>query len=433
MKRLVTPRLVPLLALAALAAAAPLRAQPPAPAAATERDELVRLDDFKVSAATRTEKLASALPVTTTVVSPEALDRQLAISSDVGQALAQTIPSYAPSRQKLTSRSESFRGRDPLYLVDGIPQSNPLRAGNRESLTIDPFFLGKIEVVNGSSAAQGLGATGGIINFITRPAPVESGIRSALELTGVTSTRLKSRGTGGKAAALTAVRSGGASLVAGATVEHKPFAYDGDGRALGVDNTQGDTLDSDAFDVFAKGGYTFGDRHQVEFMVNHYDLKQNLDWVAVAGNRATGATTTSVRGSPPGRPAENKVTSGALTFSDRALFDGEFTLNLFRQDFSATYGAVDTLATRSSFRLNGVPTLDQSQVEAEKYGMRTTWVRTFPSAGHLGVVTGFDYLADETAQVLVLTGRTWVPRTTYTGWSPYLQLEKPLGQLTLHG
>ena len=87
----------------------------------------------------------------------------------------------------------------------------------------------------------------------------------------------------------------------------------------------------------------------------------------------------------------------------------------------------------NSFRLNGVPTLDQSQVDAEKYGVRTTWVRTFPELGNLGVVTGFDYLADETAQVLVLTGRTWVPYTTYSGWSPYAQFEKPFGSLTLSG
>ena len=133
-------------------------------------DEVIALDQLTVSAATRTEKLASALPVTTTVVTAEQLDRQFSLSTDLGQALAQFIPSYAPSRQKLTSRGESFRGRDPLYLVDGIPQSNPLRAGNRESVTVDPFFLEKVEVVHGSSAAQGLGATGGIVNYITQRA-----------------------------------------------------------------------------------------------------------------------------------------------------------------------------------------------------------------------------------------------------------------------
>ncbi len=391
----------------------------------------MRLDDFKVTAATRTEKLASALPVSTTVVSLESLDRQFAISSDMGTALAQFIPGYAPSRQKLSSAGESFRGRDPLYLVDGIPQSNPLRAGKRESITIDPFFLDHLEAVHGSSASQGMGATGGLINFVTRSAPATDGVTSAFELTGVTSDRLKSGGYGGKAAALTAVRAGAASLVAGATWEHKPFGFDGDGRPLGVDNVQGETLDSDTWSLFVKAGYNFSQRHSVELLVNHFDLSQNLRWAAVAGNRTIGLPTTSIRGSTPGKPAENEVTSAALTFTDRELLGGELTLNVFNQDFSATYGA--TTSANGTFRLNGVPTLDQSRIVAKKHGLRTTWVRTFAEAGNLGVVTGVDYLSDETAQVLVLTGRTWVPFTTFSGWSPYLQLEKPFGPLTLSG
>lgn len=403
---------------------------PPAGAPAAT-DELIALDRFTVTAATRTEKLASALPVSTTVVSQERLESQLAISPDIGQALAQFIPGYAPSRQKLSSAGESFRGRDPLYLVDGIPQSNPLRAGKRESITVDPFFLERIEAVHGSSAAQGMGATGGLINFVTRSAPATDGTTSALELAGVTSTRFKADGLGGRVAAFTAVRHGAVSLVAGATLEHRPFGYDGDGRPLGVDNVQGETADSDAYSLFLKAGYDFNPRHRVELMVNRFDLRQNLRWVAVAGNRAAGIPTSSRRGQPEGKPAENDVTSAALTFTDHDLLGGELTLNVFSQDFAATYGA--TVSANGTFILNGQPTLDQSRIVAEKQGVRTTWVRTYPAAGDLGLVTGFDYLADETAQVLVLTGRTWVPYTTFVGWSPYLQLEKPFGPVTLTG
>lgn len=397
----------------------------------SEFDTAVLLGRYTVTAATRTEKDASALPVTTTVVNAESLDRQFAISSDVGGALSQFIPGYAASRQKLSSAGESFRGRDPLYLVDGIPQSNPLRAGKRESITVDPFFLQRFEAVHGSSAAQGMGATGGLINFITRSAPATDGISSALELTGVTSTRFKSAGYGGKIAALSSARKGRASLVAGATWEHKPFAFDGEGRPIGIDTTQGETLDSDSWSFLVKTGYDFSPRHSVELFVNRFNLAQNLNWVPVNGSRATGLPTTSVRGSHPGQPAENDVTSAALTFTDRELFDGHLTLNFFSQDFAATYGA--TTSANGTFVLNGVPTLDQSRIVAEKHGLRTTWVRTFTNAGNLGVITGFDYLADETAQVLVLTNRVWVPFTTFRGWSPYLQLEKPFGPLTLSG
>ena len=305
------------LVLALACVATPLRAQETRSAVdADDSSQVVELDDLVVTAATRTEKLAGALPVTTSVVSLEALDRQLAISSDLNQVLAQSVPGFTPSRQKLTSFGESFRGRTPLYLVDGVPQSNPLRAGSRESLTIDPFFLGRIEAVHGSSAAQGMGATGGPINYVTRPAPTEDGVNSLLEITGVSSTRFKSDGYGGKAAALTSVRRGAASLVAGATWEHPPHAFEGEGRPLGIDNTQGDTMDSDAYGLFLKAGYDLSARHNVELMVNHFNLAQNLRWSAVAGNRATGLPTSSVRGTTPGVPAENEVTSATLTFTE---------------------------------------------------------------------------------------------------------------------
>ncbi len=408
----------------------PTAAAPLAPAAPAG-DDALSLERFVVTAATRTEKDAGALPVSTTVVTQERLQNQFAITSDVGQALAQFIPGYAPSRQKLSSNGESFRGREPLYLVDGIPQSNPLRAGKRESITVDPFFLERFEAVHGSSAAQGMGATGGLINFVTRAAPANEGYRSALEFTGTTSARFKSDGYGGKVAALGAARSGGFSVVAGATWEHRPLAFDGDGRPIGVDNVQGETMDTDAYSLFLKAGFDFNARHRVELMVNRFDLEQNLRWETVPGNRPAGLPTTSTRGAPAGRPAENDVTTAALTFTDRALLGGELTLNLFSQDFAATYGA--TASANGTFILNGQPTLDQSRIVAEKHGVRTTWVRTFAQAGNLGVVTGFDYLADETAQVLVLTNRTWVPFTTFRGWSPYVQLEKPFGPLTLSG
>lgn len=400
-------------------------------APATAGDEVISLDAVTVSAAFRTEKLASALPVTTTVVDQVALDRQFAISSDVGDALSTFIPGYSASRQKLSSAGESFRGREPLYLLDGIPQSNPLRAGKRESITVDPFFLQRFEAVHGSSAAQGMGATGGLINFVTRTAPETDGVNSGLEVTGVTSARFKSDGYGGKVAAVSAARQGRASLVAGATWEHKPFAFDGDGRPIGIDTTQGETLDSDTWSLLLKAGYDLTSRHSVELFVNRFDLEQNLRWVPVSGNRARGVPTTSVRGSFPGKPAENDVTSAAFTFTDRELFGGHLTANFFYQDFAATYGG--TTSANGTFVLNGVPTFDQSRIVAEKHGMRTTWVRTFAQAGNLGLVTGFDYLADETAQVLVLTNRVWVPFTTFRGWSPFAQLEKPLGRLTLHG
>ena len=93
----------------------------------------------------------------------------------MAQVLANLVPSFAPSRQKLTNSGETLRGRKPLYLVDGVPQSTPLRDGGRDGHTLDPAMIERIEVIHGANALQGLGASGGIINIITKRAPRQDG------------------------------------------------------------------------------------------------------------------------------------------------------------------------------------------------------------------------------------------------------------------
>lgn len=58
-------------------------------------------------------------------------------------------------------------GRTPLYLVDSIPQSTPLRDGKRSGFTIDPAFVERVEAIYGANAIQGSSATGGVINYVT--------------------------------------------------------------------------------------------------------------------------------------------------------------------------------------------------------------------------------------------------------------------------
>ena len=48
--------------------------------------------------------------------------------------------------------------------------STPLRDGSRNSVFTDMDVVGRIEVINGPSAAEGIGAAGGIINYISKDA-----------------------------------------------------------------------------------------------------------------------------------------------------------------------------------------------------------------------------------------------------------------------
>ena len=158
-------------ALASSLSASPLHAQD-----TTDATDATDLDRVVVSASTsRIPDSDAALPNTITIIDSEDLREQLAMTRDLSQVLANLIPAFSPSRQKMSSFGESLRGRQPLYMVDGVPQSTPLRDGSRDAHTIDPAMIERIEVIHGANALQGIGASGGIINIITKRAPRRDG------------------------------------------------------------------------------------------------------------------------------------------------------------------------------------------------------------------------------------------------------------------
>src|SRR3546814_6851289 len=89
-------------------------------------------EDTIVVTAARSILPANALPLTVDVIGKEALDQQIAISGSVTDAVATLTPSFSPTRQKLSGAGETLRGRAPLYAINGIPQSTPMRDGSRE-------------------------------------------------------------------------------------------------------------------------------------------------------------------------------------------------------------------------------------------------------------------------------------------------------------
>jgi iron complex outermembrane receptor protein len=82
-----------------------------------------------VVSATRTQLPASALPLTVDVIDSGTLQRQVQVSGSTVDAISALLPSFSPTREKLSGSGESLRGRSPLYAINGIPQSTPVRDG----------------------------------------------------------------------------------------------------------------------------------------------------------------------------------------------------------------------------------------------------------------------------------------------------------------
>ena len=382
-----------------------------------------------VVTATRGAKAVDKIPGAISVISQQELASQYLIADDPSQALSTYIPGYAPSRQKMTSTGESLRGRQPLILLDGIPQSNPLRAGMREGYFADTFIIERIEVINGASAVQGMGATGGIINYITK-VPRTNGTTHGVNVRA--STQFRSDNLDWKTGYSIAHKSDTFDLLGYAAVQQRGMGYDGRGRRLGIDTVQGDTLDTHGNDLFFKIGKDFGDQ-RLQLSLNRFKLSGDGDYMNDPGVVAEGVPTSSRPGIPIGEAPRNKVRSASLDYRHANLFGGAFSAQLFGHAFESLYGATK-VATFQDERIAPRGTLwDQSQILADKTGTRMTYVRPDTFVSGLEATAGVDFLRDQTEQRLAITDRTWVPLLKFRSTAPFAQLEYERGPFTVRG
>ncbi|WP_019529225.1 TonB-dependent receptor [Dasania marina] len=371
-----------------------------------------------VVTASRTARPLSTIPNTVTVINQADLNQQLTVNNDLSTILGNLIPSFTPSRQKLTSAGETLRGRSPLYMVDGIPQSNPLRDGGRDGHTIDPLVLERIEVIHGANAIHGLGASGGIINLITKKPTEELQQSIRLETYFQEDDVGDSLGYGVNYGF--SGSSGNFDMIASLGYRSQGLAYDANDDIIGFDNTQGDTMDSETHNVFFKIGYNWDDQ-RLELSANRYKISGNNDWTSVPGNVAEGIATTAIEQDMQGDAPSNEVTLFSLNYSNDDILGHQLRVQAFNQDFSGTYGG----GVFSSFQdpAYGSDIFDQSQNNSEKYGLKITAIKDQVAGLPLNLVYGIDFFSDSTYQQLVQTSRKWVPDTEYQNYAPYLQME----------
>ncbi|MFV0624290.1 TonB-dependent receptor [Sphingomonas sp. ac-8] len=380
----------------------------------------VRQEDIVVTAA-RTKLPASALPLTVDVIDRDTLSRQVAVSGSVVDAVSALLPAFSPSREKITGFGETLRGRSPLYAINGIPQTTPIRDGARDGYTIDPFFIDRIEVIYGSNALQGIGATGGVVNQVTARAPKENGWSGRTLLQGNSGDDFSGASLGGKVAGLVNLRSGRFDATAGVAFERRGVFLDGRGRRIGLDGNQSEIQDTDSLSFFGRVGLDLSDTARVEVIANRFKLNGNNHYVPVDGSRTLGIPATSRRGETLGQPSTGIAEMVSVSLTDGDLAGGAFTLQGFYNRTSDTF-AGGTHATFQDARIAPVGTLfDQSRNVSRKLGGKVSYERAVPGLEALTLTAGFDALIDRTKQDLVQTGRIWVPQTDFRSLAPFGQ------------
>ncbi len=383
-------------------------------------------DEIIVQAARR-DVPVEALPNTIRLIDESAIRDQLLISTSLIDVVGSQVPSFSPIRQKLSGVGESFRGREPLYLIDGVPQSNPLRNGSRDGFTIDAAVVERIEVLYGANAIQGVGATGGIINYVTL-SPAADGTSELRAEAGVTASKDFGEDGFGFRGALTGLKDFGAvDLVVSLAAESRGAFYDAEGRHIGVDGTQGDIQDSQTLNLFAKAGWDIDAQTRLELSANLFELEGGGNYVQVAGDVAAGIPATSIRGAQEGQAPTNTVRTFQASLTKDALWGGKLTAQGFYREFESVFGG----GTFDGFFNTGLEapgeeTFDQSSNISDKTGLKLTYSHSdLPIAG-LTLTGGLDVLSDRTSQILVQTGRFWVPEVEFVSVAPFLQFDQLL-------
>lgn len=399
-------------------------------AVSPKQKQSVELDDMLITS-TRSDTQLKDSPQVVTVINRAQIEQQLDMNSDSSQILSNLLPSFSPSRQKLTGGGETFRGRSPLFLIDGVPQSNPLRDGQRDGHTIDMSMIERIEVIHGASAIHGLGATGGIINFITRR-PSQDTLKQSLNVQMTTPTGEFGDETSGYR---TDYNLSGSKddfeYTLGLSYERQGVFLDADGTEIGVDNVQGDIMNSKSYDLFTKLGYWINDDQHIEASLNRYQIKGGNDYISVDGDIDKGKPTTSVRGTPVGEAPYNRVLTTSLKYQNYDLASMEFTAQAYRQEFEALFGALKSSSFEDPVLVPDM--IDQTEVESVKKGAKFTLVKDGLFDDKLKVTTGLDLLRDNTSQNLALTGRRYAPEIIHKNYAPFAQLQfKPIDMVVLN-
>ena len=388
--------------------------------------KVIELETISVIA-NRVVKPIKAIPNTVIIIDEKELNKQATINESISSILERTIPSFSPSSQKMAGRAETLRGKNPLYLIDGIRQHNALRDGQRDGYTIDPDFLERIEVINGANAIQGIGATGGVVSMKTKSAKTNKWLQE-LKVKLFSNKFSNSDGLGKKVTYISSIKKKEYDFVGGFSYKKEGIFYDAEGDKVGMYATQGDIMDTKSHNLFVKTGVNLEKGARVQLMINDFKIKKNGNYKPVKGDRKKGIYTTSEKGDPKeevGDPAQNKVTNISLDYSNPNLLQGEVRSQIYYQNYAAKY---EGGRFNGFFRMHKHPVsatntaiLDQSQINSKKHGFKITYLKK--NINNFNILFGFDYDVNKSNQSLAKTGRKWVPDIVMTSYAPLVQLD----------
>ncbi|OIV40942.1 hypothetical protein BKM63_16430 [Flavobacterium johnsoniae] len=370
-----------------------------------------------VVSASRKAEILDEVPSSVTLLSKKQIQQQLSISSNLSDILGATVPGLGFTTNRTQNLGQTLRGRRVLVMIDGIPQSTPLRDGAKDMRSLDPSVLDRVEVIKGATAIYGNGADGGLINYITKKPNPDKKISGTTEA-GTAFSLIKPKETAGFfVSQLFTGKLNKFDYVVSGRYEETGLYRDAKGRVLSPEYGMNDLKN---WNAFAKIGYDFNSNNRLELMYNYFESTQHTDYIAKAGVYGNfDSPTIGVKGQRPGEPEGTPYNHNASLSYTGENFIGKTDVNatLYFQDYL-------TLINYSDFFENNGQPATQSKKLGFRLNLNSPYELSSLVSGN--ITYGLDILSDITDTHLT-DGRLVIPEMKMNNLAPYFQIKNMFG------
>jgi len=374
----------------------------------------------------RIQESIDEVPASVSIIDKQTISQDLLTSAELQNMLALHVPGMSAGRGTNSNSGQSLRGRNALVMIDGVPQSTPLRNGKLGIRSLDPSVIERIEVIKGATSIYGNGAAGGIINYITKKANSEKAFSGRAAISSNFSA-IKFEDSAGRRLDMAIDGTlGQFDYVLSVVSDQNGVIRDAQGDVLGL--TYG-LSDFKSDNLFSKINYYIDDSRSLQLSYNYFKGQQNSDYVAVNSKVNVGTKSYAIKNT------DNKVVAGdpqgprgnhnlKLQYRDMELFDNtDFTADAYWQKIENVFFYSTKFKDQQLGLVGG-----QSMITSDKTGLRLNFntnvdFELFDST----FIYGVDVLNDTTAQPLV-DGRMWTPKMDMDNVAFYLQSKLILAQ-----
>lgn len=219
----------------------------------------------------------SEMPTVAQVISQQEISQQANGTRTVGDILGQLVPSLGTGSGSTSNYATTMRGRPVQYLLNGVPLTGS-RNISRQLNSIDPTQLERVEVLSGATSIYGSGATGGLINLVTKSGNGENGLHGESRV-GVSSNRtFEDESIGYNVGQSLSYANDTLYGQLDVDYEVKGGKFDSHDNRISPDVYQTDQQDTDTLSVNANLSVNITDTQSINLAATHYDNKQDTEY-----------------------------------------------------------------------------------------------------------------------------------------------------------